>query len=365
MTLGTYGKRPDCMPLADARVALSEARAMVNSGNDPLAERKRERTNKFKTVDDLAVDWLTEVERHLKHSEIPARIYNQEIKPCLGDLTLNSVTGLDIRGVLTFVKQRKSTERPSIVNDTLMYLKQLFDHGITLGLTHNNPAIAFKNKHAGGTELSRQRAPDLEEWKTIFSVMREHQLHFTRENYLATALILVLGVRKGELIALPWNELDLRKKVWCLPKERAKNGHALDIPLPDQVVEWFNELKIRAANSDFVFPSRRSSKRRGYISDDTLNHALTNLFGRKTGKLNSSTGNVLGNAGIEYFVIHDIRRSTRTLMSKNRVHPDVAEKAINHVKKGVEGIYNQDAYFDERKEAHQQLADQIAPLVNI
>jgi hypothetical protein len=51
-------------------------------------------------------------------------------------------------------------------------------------------------------------------------------------------------------------------------------------------------------------------------------------------------------------------------MSKNGVRPDVAEKCINHVKKGVEGIYNRDAFFEERVMAHQQLADQIGPLVD-
>lgn len=364
MTLGTYGKRPDRMPLSDARLALAEARALVNKGLDPLAERNRAKQNRFHTVNDLAKDWLAEIENHLEHPEIPHRIYNQEIKPRLGQLTLGSVTGLDIRDVLSFVKNRKAKPRPTIVNDTLMYLKQLFDHGITLGVTHTNPAIAFKNKHAGGTEYSRERAPSVEEWATIFSVMREHQANFSRENYLAVALLLVLGVRKGELIALPWVELDLKKKVWYLPSERAKNGHAIDIPLPSQTIKWFEELKVRSGNSDYVFPSRRASKRRAYISDDTLNHALTNLFGKKTGQPESSTGNVLGKAGIDYFVVHDIRRSTRTIMSKNKVRSEVAEKSINHVKRGVEGVYNRDAFFKERKEAHQLLADQVAPLVN-
>jgi len=50
-------------------------------------------------------------------------------------------------------------------------------------------------------------------------------------------------------------------------------------------------------------------------------------------------------------------------MSKNKVRSDVAEKCINHVKKGVEGIYNRDAFFEDRIEAHQQLADQISLLL--
>nr|WP_259399709.1 site-specific integrase [Pseudoalteromonas sp. SG43-6] len=176
-------------------------------------------------------------------------------------------------------------------------------------------------------------------------------------------MLVILGVRKGELIALRWDEFNGDNTIWRLTEERAKNGVAIDIPIPQQAQIWLNELKLRASNSPYVFPSRRKSKRRGYISDDTLNHALTNLFGKKTGRLKSSTGDVLGAAGVGYFVIHDLRRTTRTLMSKNKVRSEVAEKCINHVKKGVEGIYNRDAFFEERVKAHQLLADQIALLV--
>jgi ribose 5-phosphate isomerase len=71
----------------------------------------------------------------------------------------------------------------------------------------------------------------------------------------------------------------------------------------------------------------------------------------------------LGEAGIEYFVIHDIRRSTRTTMSTNKVPVEVAEKALNHVKKGVEGIYNQDAFLEERVVAHGIMADLVGGIV--
>jgi integrase len=363
MTLGTYGRRPDGMPLVDARSAIAEARALVKSGKDPLAEKNRAQRSEFKTVDDLAQDWLKDNAKRLKYPGIPKRIYTQEIKPIIGGLLIDDIGGLDIRKVLMFVKSRKKEERPTIANDTLGFLKQLFDHGITLSVTDKNPATAFKVKHAGGTEKSRDREPSIEEWKTIFSVMRDNQAHFCRENYLAVAMILILGVRKGEMISLRWDEIDFDKKIWRLTAEKAKNNYAIDIPLPPLVIEWLRELKIRAFASEYVFPSRRASKRRGYISDDTLNHALTNLFGKKTGKLKSSTGDVLGEAGIEYFVIHDIRRSTRTTMSKNKVRGEVAEKAINHVKKGVEGIYNKDAFFEERVEAHGIMADLVGEIV--
>jgi hypothetical protein len=84
--LGTYGKRPDAMPLVDARATLADARAMVNGGKDPLVERHRAQRSDFKTVDDLAQDWLNETSKDLKHPGIPRRVYTQEIKPSLGRL---------------------------------------------------------------------------------------------------------------------------------------------------------------------------------------------------------------------------------------------------------------------------------------
>ncbi|GAC30307.1 tyrosine-type recombinase/integrase [Brumicola pallidula] len=363
MTLGTYGKQSDRMTLADARIALAEARALVKNGHNPLVERQRSKVSQFQTVDDLAQSWLEKARVKIRHSNIPIRIYEQEIKSILGGLRLDSITGLDIKDALDFVKERKTEQRPTIVNDTLTHLKQLFKHGVKLGVINHNLALAFDNSDAGGTEKSRTRNPTIEEWEIIFSVMRTYQAHFTRENYLAVALLLILGVRKGELISLQWNHMNFDKQTWFLEAENSKNGYALDIPLPPLAIELFEELKIRANGSAYVFPSRRASKRRGYISDDTLNHALTNLFGKKTGKLASSTGDVLGEAGIEYFVIHDIRRSTRTIMSDNNVADKVAEKAINHLKKGVEGIYNRDSYFKKRFKAHKIMAKLVKKIV--
>ncbi|WP_173920746.1 hypothetical protein [Pseudidiomarina piscicola] len=41
----------------------------------------------------------------------------------------------------------------------------------------------------------------------------------------------------------------------------------------------------------------------------------------------------------------------------------VGERAINHSLKGVEGIYDRYDYYEERRQAHQQVADVIEPMV--
>lgn len=365
ITIGRYGNAADEVTLAQARDRAAELRLKFRQGLDPHADNLNEKQNPLKTFDDLANNWLLNECSRLENPQIPERIYKKEIKPHIGGMKIDMISGLNIQNILQKVVQ---SGRASIANDTLLHLKQIFSHGIRLGVTNSNPASAFTNKQAGGQEVSRERHLDLEEIEKAFAVFRCNSKHFVYENYIAAAILLLTGVRKTELTQAPWIEFNMDTieqdggLIWKLPKERAKNKMAIDIPIPDLLVPYFKLLKALSFGSKYVFPSRRAGKK-GHISDDTLNHALTNLFGKKTGKKESTTGNVLGQAGIKYFVIHDLRRTCRTLLSSLRVDNDVAEKCLNHKVKGVKGVYDQHDYFKERKEALKKLAERVFPLI--
>lgn len=73
----------------------------------------------------------------------------------------------------------------------------------------------------------------------------------------------------------------------------------------------------------------------GHISPDTLNVALRRL----------------PLEDIEHFTVHDMRRTARTHMAALGVDRFVAERALNHKVRDIEGVYNQYDYFTERKVA--------------
>ncbi len=102
----------------------------------------------------------------------------------------------------------------------------------------------------------------LEEIAHVFKVFREHSDSFSRDNYLACALLLLLAVRKSELTEAPWSEFNLKDKKWFLIKERSKSGVGIVIPLPPLAIEILEELKVRAWDSPYVFPNRRTSQNR-------------------------------------------------------------------------------------------------------
>lgn len=353
MTLGQCAN----MSLAEARAeAVMQKKHIVVEKVDPLFLKQRAKQHQLQTIDDLFADWHKGNVKRLKHPNIPERVYRKDIAPHIGTAAPNKVVARDIQRIIESITD---SGRPTIANDALLYLKQLFNHGIKLDVVGANPASAFSVSDAGGVEQSKDRALSIEELTKVFEVFRENKDSFARENYLACALLVTLGVRKSELTEASWQEIDLEAGIWDLPKERSKSGVGIRIPLPELCITWLKELQIRAAGSPYVFPNRRSSKR-PFMGPDTLNRAITKLFGHEAGK-KKQPPNKMGD--IAHFTVHDLRRTCRTLLAQLGVPGHVAERCLNHKLRGVEGIYNQHDYFDERKEALSELCRALRPLL--
>ncbi len=351
----TLGKVKD-LPLVEARLEAASKMKQVRQGYDPLLQRKRAEQENIKTVNDLFEDWYPTLAKRLKHPGIPKRVYTKDIAPHIGEIPLDQINARDIR---TTIDAIRNSGRSCTSNDALGYCKQLFNHGIKLDLLQSNPASAFTPKDAGGIERSRDRTLSDDELKQFFSIAKENSTSFTRDNYLACALLVCLGVRKAALCEAKWEEFELEKGLWHLPKERSKTNVGFTIPLAPQVLEWLEELKIRGFGSEYVFPSRRASKR-PHMGPDTLNRAITKLFGREAGKKRQPP-NLMGD--MPHFTVHDLRRTCRTLLAKQGTPGHVAERCLNHKLKGVEGIYDQYDYLREREQALHKLSVHVKTLL--
>ena len=348
----SIGRHPD-ISLAEARNKATRLYLHITAGEDPIAIKQEKSEPSITSVDELFDDWYTtDLSRRIKHVKIPLRIYVREIQPHIGQMPVADVKPPMIRKI---IKKAADSGRPTTANDTLAYLKQLFRHALKLGLIDLNPASPFTGTDAGGVEQSRDRVLTPKEIEHAFSVFRQHISSFGAENYLACCLLLVLGVRKSELCQARWEEFNLAGAIWNLSQERSKTGAAITIPLPTQAIAWLKTLEARSCGSDYVFPARRASKT-PHMGSDTLNRAITKLFGHEAGR-KQQPPNLMGK--LEHFTLHDLRRTFRSLAASQGVPGHVAERCLNHKLKGVEGIYDRYDYFEERKAAHQKVADAV------
>lgn len=341
------GRYPD-ISLREAREIALRDRALIQQGLDVAALKRREKLKAREThnVTALARLWYErEIEPRYKHPESVERVIRRHIKPVIGRLPVDEIRPIHIDDVLTRIVFAGA---PTVANDARRYLHRMFHFAVKRKWIELNPVHGFSTFDAGGTEKAKSRWLTGKELTTLAEAMRTTP-SFGRPNELAVWLLLALCVRKMELLSAKWSEFDLPNAVWTLTPSRTKTNSAIRIPLAAPVVEWLDELKVFAFGSDNLFPARRlvrerqgrrHANRHPHVSPDTLNVALKRLPLKD----------------IEHFTVHDMRRTARTHMASLGIDRFVAERALNHKLKDVEGIYNQYDYFKERKVALEKWA---------
>jgi integrase len=139
---------------------------------------------------------------------------------------------------------------------------------------------------------------------------------------------LLTGQRAGKLSHMKWEHLE--GDVWHIPLEPREKGNAGDLVLPQEAMTILGELP-RFVSCPYVFTHGRVP---------VIIHSGKEAFDVK----------------IAPWVIHDLRRTAKSLMARAGVRPDVSERVLGHVIKGVEGIYDRHSYREEKAHALRALA---------
>jgi integrase len=170
-------------------------------------------------------------------------------------------------------------------------------------------------------------------------------------------LLLLTGVRIGELISAEWCDLDLDRGVWRVPKAKIKTRRhmpkdveSFDIDLPADAVAWFKRLRVLAGKSRWVLPSRAR-----HVSTDSKPMDHERILDRLKGYVDMLDD-------VPPIVLHDLRSTMRSHLSGLGVRTEVAERALNHSLGGMVAIYDRNDFRDERKAALERWASYLSTL---
>jgi integrase len=343
----TIGPYPE-FSLSQAREERDRLRKIIRQGRDPRRQKTARITAEEMaeaepgTFQELAELWFkrTQINRLRRPQILHSRMQNW-IYPRLGNMDIDAIRPIH---VMTCIHQILDAGAPSVANDCRRHIRRILDYGVITELIQINPAAQITADLAGADELPRDRSLSLAEIRKLFRAMAKTANKFVRSDEIAVRLLLVLGVRKMELVAARWSELNPRKTIWTIPKERIKARRKIrpkdfQIPLPPQAVQLFSELKSMADESAWVLPTRSGSKH-GHLSSGTLNMVLSNL-----------------NVGIDHFVVHDLRRTMRSHLSDIGIPFAVAERCLNHFLPGQGEVYDRADMLDARADALRSWAD--------
>jgi integrase len=313
------------------------------------------------TVKSVADEFLKYVERERKRPEHAKRPVEFDILPAIGHRPIAEVTPQECRAIVEGVVARGS---PTQAGAVLAVMKQFFRFACDRDDIVSSPAERFRNPRAlGVTKNVSQRFLDAEEIAAFWKGLDSYKgMTPTVRNGLK--LLLLTGVRSGELLRATWDEIDKDAATWTIPvahqkltKARERTARPWTVPLSPLALRLVEELRglAETLGSKHVMASFHPASPGEALTEKSLNHAMRRLF---TGK-----EPVLKFEG-ERPTPHDLRRTVRTHLGETLGIPwHVAERCLNHSLGKITTTYDVGDYLAERRAALEKWAAYVERLV--
>ncbi|ARX41164.1 integrase [Klebsiella pneumoniae] len=336
MAFGVY----PAVSLAQARALRDEAKKKLAEGIDPSFAKKEEKlvrnvqlNNTFQAV---ALEWHgTKVSRWSEgYASDIIEAFNKDIFPYIGQQPVNEIKPLVLLNVLRRMESRGATEKAKKVRQRC---SEVFRYAIVTGRAEYNPAADLTSAMSGH-ESKHYPFLTVEELPDFFKALAGYT--GSPLVVLAARLLILTGVRTGELRGASWSEFDLEKAVWEIPAERMKMKRPHLVPLSTQALEIVQQLKVMTGQYPLVFPGRNDPRK-------TMSEASINQVFKRIGY----TGKVTG---------HGFRHTMSTILHEEGFNTAWIETQLAHVdKNAIRGTYNHALYLEGRREMMQWYANYI------
>ena len=151
---------------------------------------------------------------------------------------------------------------------------------------------------------------------------------------LAIRFIAATACRTGEARGAHWSEINRDTATWTIPADRTKTGKPFRVALSTAALRVLDEAHNRSDGSGLIFPGR-SGRPVGHGS-------LAATFRR-----------------LEAGTVHGLRSSFRDWAGESGIRRELAEAALSHTVKGVEGAYARSDLLEARRPVMQEWAAYI------
>jgi integrase len=353
LTIGSY---PTIKP-AQARKEAQAALEQVREGIDPAHEKRarRELRTPGDTFGALVQDYL---ERHVRQNnrESTLRKAKQDLEhdalPAWRNRPIASIGRADVIDLIERIVARGSRVQ---ANRSLARLRALFNWAIEKDRLAASPAARIK---LPTQEQERDRVLIDDELRWFWLACDEVGWPFGP----LAKLLLLTAQRRDEVATMAWSEVDLEKRVWIIPREKAKNDRAHEVQLSAAALAVLKSLP--RIGEDLAFTTTGETPVSGFSrSKRRLDDAMIRAR-RRSLKLPEDDKEYLRAlktpaekplpTEIPSWTLHDLRRTAATGMARLNFPPHVVDKVLNHASgtiKGVAAVYNRFAYLEERRAA--------------
>ena len=356
MSLGSYPQ----ISLKEARARRDEARALVAQGINPYEHRKQQRRavrfaaeHTFEAVFNQWVEFRRLSLKEGRQSTLSQilRIFNKDVLSTLGGRSIYDINRHDLLDLLSRIEQRKAL---TTAEKCRTWFNQLFRYALVKieGLEHN-PASDLDVVALPKPPVTHNPFLRIDELPGLMVALRNYG--GASQTRLGLRLLLLTGVRTGELRLATPDQFDLEKRLWVIPAEVVKqlqlamrkpgkqtqNVPPYIVPLSVQALEIVRHLLDQVVPAQrYLFAHRSDLSKR--ISENTLNGAL-----RRMGYADQLTG-------------HGMRATISTALNEIGYPKVWVDAQLSHADPDkVSAAYNHAEYVEQRRTMMQDWANRL------
>lgn len=149
-------------------------------------------------------------------------------------------------------------------------------------------------------------------------------------------------------------EIDPASKLWTIPRERAKNDVAHQVPLSDAAIVALASATRIKGSKEFVFSTNGRTPVSGYSKAKERLDAEMLRLARQEAEGDPEA------VQIPQWTFHDLRRTMASGMARLGINLPVIEKVLNHVSGsfgGIVSVYQRHSFADEKRVALETWGD--------
>ena len=284
------------------------------------------------------------------------RIFEQHIIPYIGEIKLSKLSSMHVQRLYNELKERGRRDK----NGTRIYEPLSASAVRHVHMVLNNCLNqAVKDRIISFNPCENCRIPKLQKKEMVILPAEKMGAYLEAAKQMGVYPIFLLeltsGLRRGELLALHWSDLDVNTRILKINKQVQRiNGKLVvsepktenavrAVALPQHTVNVLLEEHCRYPNSPLMFCSPRTNT---YWDPDTI------------GRLHKK---ILTAAGIDIPVrFHDLRHTFATMAIQNGVDVKTVASMLGH----YSAAFTLDTYTHVTADMQQGAAEKIGVFVN-
>ena len=346
LALGLHGRvTPD-----KARRLAKKGAGEVAENRDPAGEREveeaRAKATSASTVDALLDAFLDRhVRKNLRSADEVERVFDKYVRPRIGSRSIYDLRRRDVVEMLDAIEDENG---PVMADRTLAHVRKAFNWQAARDDTFVPPIVRGMARARPAAERARKRTLDDDEVMDVWKALDTADVPSCFPTFMR--VLLLTAQRREEVSCLDWSEIE--GDVWTIPADRHKTGaEAGDklVPLTPAALGLLGKRQ----KTGFVFSTTEGKK--PFSGFSKAKRALDEAIAERRNKEKRKP--------MAPWVLHDLRRTARSLMSRAGVSSDIAERILGHIIPGVRGVYDRYEYLAEKRDALERLAKLVMEIL--